>query len=39
MIDKSSMKITYCNKHNDSSTQPENSIVSIRFIKHARNEV
>ena len=33
MTDKSSMKRTYCNKHNDSLTQQENQVLSISLLK------
>ena len=39
MTDKISMKRSYCSKHNDNSTQQENQVVSIGFIKHARHKV
>lgn len=34
MGDKSSMKITYYNKHSDSSTQQVNHVLCISFIKN-----
>ena len=34
MYDKSSMRITYCNKCNDSSAQQENHVIYISFIKN-----
>ena len=34
MVDKSSMKIYYCNKLNDNSSQQENQTLSISFIKN-----
>ena len=34
MVNKSSMKRMYWSKHNDSSTQQENYVLSISFIKN-----
>ena len=34
MVDKSSMKITYCNKHTDNSSQQEKKLIYISFIKN-----
>ena len=33
MANKSSMRRTYCSKHNDSSAQQENHVIFISFIK------
>ena len=34
MVDKSSLKIIYCSKCNDSSSQQERKVISISFIKN-----